>query len=142
MMRPLHADGIMQATDTHSKGMGYLLWIFGFFGAHRFYYGLPVSGTIYFFTGGLCFFGWLIDLFLIPGMERSAEHTYVAGRINYNLAWIALTFGGLFGIHRFYLGRYLSGLLFLFTGGLLGIGYLWDYWHLNEMISAENSARG
>ena len=25
--------------DTHSKVLGYLLWIFGFLGAHRFYYG-------------------------------------------------------------------------------------------------------
>jgi hypothetical protein len=25
--------------DTHSKTVGYLLWIFGFTGAHRFYLG-------------------------------------------------------------------------------------------------------
>ncbi len=36
--------------DTHSKVIGYLLWIFGFTGAHRFYYGKPVTGTIWFFT--------------------------------------------------------------------------------------------
>ena len=33
--------------DTHSKVIGYLLWIFGFTGAHRFYYGKPVTGTIW-----------------------------------------------------------------------------------------------
>ena len=32
--------------DTHSKVIGYLLWIFGFMGSHRFYYGRPVTGTI------------------------------------------------------------------------------------------------
>ena len=26
-----------QTTDTHSKTIGYILWIFGFLGAHRFY---------------------------------------------------------------------------------------------------------
>jgi len=36
----------MQRQDTHSKLIGYLLWIFGFLGAHRFYYGKPVTGTI------------------------------------------------------------------------------------------------
>ena len=41
--------------DTHSTFMGYLLWIFGFTGAHRFYYGKPISGTLYFFTLGLLF---------------------------------------------------------------------------------------
>ena len=40
----------MQRQDTHSKVIGYLLWIFGFLGAHRFYYGKPVTGTIWFFT--------------------------------------------------------------------------------------------
>jgi TM2 domain-containing membrane protein YozV len=52
--------------DTHSKTIGYLLWIFGFMGAHRFYYGRQLTGTLWFFTLGLLFVGWIIDLFLIP----------------------------------------------------------------------------
>ena len=59
--------------DTHSKVMGYLLWIFGFLGAHRFYYGKPVTGTIWFFTLGLLGIGWVIDFFLIPSMDREAD---------------------------------------------------------------------
>jgi TM2 domain-containing membrane protein YozV len=47
--------------DTHSKTIGYLLWIFGFTGAHRFYYGKPVTGAIWFFTLGLLGVGWLYD---------------------------------------------------------------------------------
>ena len=43
--------------DTHDVLLGYLLWIFGFTGSHRFYYGRPVSGTIYFFTFGLLLVG-------------------------------------------------------------------------------------
>jgi TM2 domain-containing membrane protein YozV len=35
-------------TDTHRKTIGYILWIFGFTGSHRFYYGKPLIGTIYF----------------------------------------------------------------------------------------------
>ena len=46
--------------QTHSKLIGYVLWIFGFTGSHRFYYGKPVSGTIWFFTVGLLLhIGWL-----------------------------------------------------------------------------------
>ncbi len=41
--------------DTHSKVVGYLLWIFGFLGSHRFYYGKPVTGTIWFFYAGAVF---------------------------------------------------------------------------------------
>lgn len=33
---------------------------------------------------------------------------------------------GVFGVHRFYAGRVLSGLVYLFTGGLLGIGCFVD----------------
>ena len=40
------------STGTHNKLVGYVFWIFGFMGAHRFYYGRPVSGTLYFFTLG------------------------------------------------------------------------------------------
>jgi TM2 domain-containing membrane protein YozV len=64
--------------DTHLKTVGYILWLFGFTGAHRFYYGKPISGTIWFLTLGLLLVGWLIDLFLIPGMDRQADRRYVA----------------------------------------------------------------
>lgn len=123
---------------THSKVIGYLLWIFGFTGSHRFYYGRPVSGTIWFFTLGLLGIGWLIDLFLIPGMDRDADQRFALGRINYSLAWVLLTYLGLLGIHRMYLGKWGTGLLYLLTGGLLGLGWLYDYWTLNQQISDLN----
>ena len=128
--------------DTHSKTIGYILWVFGFMGAHRFYYGRPISGTIYFFTLGLFFVGWIVDLFLIPGMDQEADRRYIAGSHDYNIAWILLTFLGLLGIHRFYLGKWITGLIWLLTGGLFLIGYLYDYWTLNEQIDATNSSCG
>jgi TM2 domain-containing membrane protein YozV len=124
--------------DTHSKTIGYLLWIFGFMGAHRFYYGRQLTGTLWFFTLGLLFVGWIIDLFLIPGMDRDADRRYVAGRKSYNVSWVLLTFLGIFGIHRFYLGKWLTGLLWLLTGGLLLLGVLYDYWTLNRQIDEVN----
>ncbi len=124
--------------QTHSKLVGYLLWIFGFMGAHRFYYGRPITGTIWFFTLGLFFIGWLVDLFLIPGMQRTSQVQFVPGRIDYNVAWLLLTFLGIFGIHRFYLGKWPSGLLYLLTGGIFMLGIIYDYWTLNEQISAIN----
>ncbi len=124
--------------DTHSKTIGYLLWIFGFTGAHRFYYGRPITGAIWFFTLGLLGVGWLIDLFLIPSMDRRADHRYTTGNYDYSVAWILLTFLGLFGIHRFYLGKILTGLLWLVTGGVLGIGWLYDFCTLNRQINERN----
>ena len=130
-----------QTNNTHNLAIGYVLWIFGFMGAHRFYYGKPISGTIYFFTLGLLFVGWIIDLFLIPAMDREAEISYTPGPTNYNVAWLLLTFLGIFGIHRFYLGKWPTGLLYLFTGGLLLMGVIYDYWTLNGQISEANSTR-
>jgi TM2 domain-containing membrane protein YozV len=127
--------------DTHSKVVGYALWLVGFTGAHRFYYGRPVSGTIWFFTLGLLGIGWLIDLFLIPGMDRSADRRFQTGPVNYSVGWLLLTFLGLFGIHRFYLGKWPTGLLYLVSGGLLGIGYLYDLWTLNSQINETNAQR-
>lgn len=128
----------MQPAGTHSVAFGYVLWIFGFTGSHRFYYGRPVSGTIYFLTLGLLGVGWLIDLFLIPSMDRSAELRFEPGPIDYNVAWLLLTFLGLFGAHRMYMGKWVSGLLYLVTGGLLTVGVWYDFWNLNEQISAVN----
>jgi len=125
--------------DTHLKKIGYILWIFGFTGSHRFYYGRPISGTIYFFTLGLLGIGWLIDLFLIPGMDAAADRKYTAGRLDYTVAWVLLTFLGLFGIHRMYMGKWLSGIIYLLTGAIFGIGYLYDFWTLNGQISELNA---
>jgi TM2 domain-containing membrane protein YozV len=125
--------------DSHSLLVGYVLWIFGFFGAHRFYYGRPVSGTLYFFTLGLLFVGWIVDLFLMPSLEASADRRYRSGETDYTVAWVLLTFLGVFGIHRFYMGKWVTGLVYLFTGGLFLVGYLYDYWTLNEQIDERNA---
>ena len=125
--------------DTHLKSIGYILWIFGFTGSHRFYYGKPISGTIWFFTLGLFFIGWIIDLFLIPSMDRQAGFRFRSGNLNYTVAWVLLTFLGLFGIHRFYMGKWFTGIVYLLSGGILGIGYLYDLWALNDQISLINS---
>lgn len=125
--------------DTHSKAIGYLLWIFGFFGAHRFYFGKPVTGTIWFFTLGLLFVGWIVDLFLIPSMDREASVRFRAGPLSYNLTWILLTFLGVFGAHRLYMRKYVTAVLYFFTGGLLLLGVLYDYWTLNRQVDERNT---
>ena len=124
--------------STHTPLIGYLLWLFGFTGAHRFYYGRPISGTIYFFTLGLFLIGWLVDLLLIPGMDKEADQRFSSGPVDYNTAWILLTFLGLFGVHRMYMGKWLTGILYLATGGLFGVGYIYDYWTLNDQLSELN----
>lgn len=128
--------------ETHSKAVGYVLWIFGFTGSHRFYFGKPITGVIWFCTLGLFGVGWFIDLFLIPSMERKAELRYKEGPIDYTVAWVLQTFLGPFGVHRMYMGKWLTGILYLCTGGLFLIGYAYDYCTLNTQISEKNAEAG
>lgn len=125
--------------STHLMPVGYLMWLLGFFGMHRFYYGKQITGTIWFFTAGLLGIGWIIDLVLIPGMDRRADRRYRTGPYDYTIAWVLLAFLGLFGVHRFYLGKWLTGILWLLTGGLVGIGWLYDLWTLNEQVHEANA---
>lgn len=128
------------ATDanTHSVVLGYVAWLFGWMGAHRFYYGKPISGTIYFFTFGLLGVGWLLDLIFIPGMDADADRKYVDGPVDYTVGWLLLIFLGAFGVHRFYMGKWGTGLIYLLTGGLFMLGWLYDLWNLNEQIHEVN----
>jgi len=128
----------MDEERTHDLIIGYFLWLFGFLGAHRFYFGKPLSGTVYFFTMGLFLIGWIVDLFLIPAMEEEANIRFAAGPIDYSLAWILLIFLGLFGIHRMYMGKWVTGIIYLLTLGLFGFGYIYDLWTLNDQITLIN----
>lgn len=125
--------------ESHSVAVGYLFWLIGFTGAHRFYYGKTITGAIWFFTLGLFGIGWLVDVFLIPAMNREAGQYFYPGQTDYSVAWILLMFCGGFGIHRFYQAKFFTGLLFLFTFGLFGIGYVYDVLTMNEQISEQNS---
>ncbi len=127
--------------DTHSKAIGYLFWLVGFTGAHRFYYGRPLTGLLWFFTFGLLGIGWLVDMFLIPSMDREADMRFQAGAVDYNLAWVLFVFLGWFGLHRFYQAKVFTGIIYLFTGGLLGIGLVYDAFTLNDQVSDANSWR-
>jgi TM2 domain-containing membrane protein YozV len=135
------SENQLKENNTHSVLIGYVLWIFGFLGAHRFYFGKPITGAIWFFTFGLLGIGWLIDLFLIPGMDIQADARYKEGDTDYTIAWVLLTFLGLFGIHRFYMGKWLTAILYLCTLGLFGLGYLYDYCTLNGQISEINGSK-
>jgi TM2 domain-containing membrane protein YozV len=49
-----------------------------------------------------------------------------------------LGFLGVAGIHRFYLGKPITGILWLVTGGLLGIGTIYDLITLPSQVDDAN----
>ena len=54
------------------------------------------------------------------------------------IAYLLWFFLGLLGIHRFYLGRPVSGVIWLCTGGLFGVGWLFDALWTAVMLEEEN----
>lgn len=64
------------------------------------------------------------------GYRQNSEHeSTAASQVSPKSQIVALLlciFLGLFGAHRFYVGKAGTGLLYLFTGGLLGIGWIVD----------------
>ncbi len=55
------------------------------------------------------------------------------------IAYILLIFLGVLGIHRFYIGTIGFGILYLLTGGLLGIGVLVDIFTLTTTVRKANA---
>lgn len=129
----------LQPAPTHSVVLGYIFWIFGFTGSHRFYYGKPITGTIWFFTAGVFLIGWIVDLFLIPSMCETANLRYPPGRTDYGISWVLLFLLGIFGVHRFYMGKIITGVIYLLSGGILGIGVIYDILTLNTQIADQNA---
>jgi len=54
------------------------------------------------------------------------------------LAYVLWFFFGIFGVHRFYLGRPVSGFIYLFTAGIVGIGFLVDLFALPYLVRKYN----
>jgi len=42
------------------------------------------------------------------------------------IAFVLCFFFGIFGVHRFYVGKIGTGIVYILTGGLLGIGWIID----------------
>ena len=50
-------------------------------------------------------------------------------------SYLMLFFFGVFGLHRFYLGRNVSGCVYLFSGGLCGLGVVVDFFLLPALCA-------
>lgn len=61
------------------------------------------------------------------------------GEISVGCAYLLLLCWGVFGAHRFYVNKTGSAVLWLFTGGFFGIGYIVDLFLIPSMVSDRNN---
>jgi hypothetical protein len=57
------------------------------------------------------------------------------------VAYVLLIVVGVLGIHRFYIGKVGTGILYLLTGGILGIGIIVDLFTLAGQVRVVNARR-
>ena len=58
-------------------------------------------------------------------MVEEATERFPGENRDYNLTWVLLVLLGIFGVHRFYQGKILSGLIYLANSG-----HFWAWDHL------------
>lgn len=129
----------------HKKSVfeAYLLWfVFGPLGFHHFYLNRPAFGVLYFLTFGLCGCGYLIDMFRMPYLVSEAnkcqDNPSLGYKKNVSDAYTLWFPFGLLGFHHFYLGKPLIGLVYFFTCGYFGIGWLIDLCRIPSLVKQAN----
>ena len=75
-----------------------------------------------------------------PNMSVSNHFRHEAKRTLVLL--LVCVFAGVYGVHRFMQHKILSGILFLFTGGLFGIGWFIDIVKLGIKFAVESKVSG
>ena len=74
-------------------------------------------------------------------LTATTSMAQATAQVDYNIAWLLLAIPplGWLGLHRFYMGKVFTGILWLLTCGLFGIGWLYDLWTLNGQVSEINA---
>lgn len=140
-------------TPSFDVSLAVFFWVFGgILGAHHLYLRRKGWALLYMCTLGLLGMGWLFDLSRICKLVKDANQQYVlssygsvapsVGTVQAfstaeaYLLWMPPF--GILGMHHFYLRRYSLGVLYVFTLGLLGVGWVVDGTRLNQLVARAN----
>lgn len=109
----------------------------GLLGSHHYYLNRFGFGLLYTFTFGIFGVGYIVDWFRFPVLlkrsnkGRTMLHSTHKHIDDAYLLWFPL---GFLGFHHFYLNRRGWGLLYMYTFGFLGIGWLVDLCRMRTLV--------
>ncbi|XP_071478635.1 uncharacterized protein [Diadema antillarum] len=139
--KPISSD----TADTLHLDTAYMLaFPLGVFGLHHFYMRRHFYGIVYLCTLGLAGVGVLIDLVRLPRLFRHNQtcmkevKTTVFRLDDAFILWFPL---GILGLHQFYLRRWKMGVVYFFTFGFLGVGWLLDAFRMRSLVEDSNKTR-
>lgn len=102
-------------------------------GAHHFYLGNKHLGILYVLTFGVFTMGWIIDLFRMKHLVK-AHNDHVEEKSIGTAYILALPPLGIFGAHHYYLNNVKLGLVYTFTFGIFGIGWIVDFFRMSKLV--------
>jgi TM2 domain-containing membrane protein YozV len=120
--------------SMHFGPFGFPFRLFGPFGGHFGHF------RIFPFTPIFCIL--IIGLLILGprlGFRRSSMNTNPRDT---GIAYLLLLFGGVLGLHKFYLNRTGWGVVYIFTGGLFGVGLIIDLFTLPAQVRRCNHELG
>jgi TM2 domain-containing membrane protein YozV len=112
----------------------YALWVTGIIGGYHFYLGRCTWGIYYACTAGGFGTGWLVDLFRMPALSRGLPTTYMVS--DCYILWFSPL--GFMGAHYLYLQKTKTFLLYFFTFGIFGLGWLVDSVRIPGLVKEAN----
>ena len=128
--------------DTESSSVvGYDLasmWILSLLGVPHFWVGRVGWGFFHLFTLGGVGVSFLADIVRFPIIAKQIDTGVSSPEYSVfdcYVVWLPL---GLFGAHHYYLGNWGRGLLYTFTFGLLGLGWLTDFCNIPSLVDHAN----
>lgn len=102
-------------------------------GGHHFYLGNKKLGIFYACTLGVFLIGWIVDFIRMRQLVKAHNH----GKEGKSLGTayiLGLSPFGIFGAHHYYLDNVKLGLIYTFTVGIFGIGWLVDLFRMKELV--------
>ncbi|XP_070570942.1 TM2 domain-containing protein DDB_G0277895-like [Ptychodera flava] len=138
-----------EVVDVPTKGVveAYVLGLpLGWLGLHQFYLGRNGWGLLYLFTVGCLGFGWLVDLLRMYWLVKDVNRQLAEKAQGHNLpptkklsdAYILVIPFGWLGFHNFHLNRPGWGCIYMFTLGVLGVGWLIDIIRMPCLVKSVN----